>query len=71
MSLFPEYGTHEIAHAIINKLLNGDFSKTISFEQIKNSLKNNSIVIETKRNGFGEIIGYEYTVRKYEETIHD
>jgi hypothetical protein len=70
MSLFPEYNTHEIAYTIIWKILNGDFSALVSLEEIKEALKTCHVVIETKRNGFGEIIGYQYTLRENEKTIH-
>lgn len=70
MTLFPEFNTDQIAHAIINKLAKGDVSDTISVDEIREALKKTHIVVETKRNGFGEIIGYGYTIRENEKTIH-
>lgn len=66
MTLFPEYNNIEIVHAIISKLIKGDTSNFISLADIKEALKKSHIVIETKRNGFGEIIGFEYTMRENE-----
>ena len=65
-----EYTHVELAHTIICKLLKGDASTFISVEQIKEALKTNWVQIDTKRNGFGEIVGYDYTLQtRNEKTI--